>query len=91
VIRNRPVETAVTRQSEVVFLGEARPGGIAAVGNAAEGIFDGQGVEGSRIVVACPFFEVGMARMSGIGDHFEQFVEARDAAAILGPFRSPSM
>jgi hypothetical protein len=34
---------------------------------------------------------VGMARMSGIGDHFEQFVEARDAAAILGPFRSPSM
>jgi len=31
-----------------------------------------------------PFFEMGMARMSTVSDRFEQFVEAWDAAAILG-------
>jgi hypothetical protein len=45
----------------------ARPDGIAAVGDATEGIFDGQCVEGSRIVVACPFFDVGVARVSILG------------------------
>jgi len=68
----------------MLFLGEARPDGIAAIGDATEGIFDGRCVEGSRIVVARPFFDVGVARVSRISDRFEQFVEARDAATVLG-------
>jgi hypothetical protein len=68
----------------MLFLGEARPGGIAAVGDTAEGIFDGRCVEGGRIVVARPFFDVDVARVSRISDRFEQFVEARDADTVLG-------
>ena len=63
----------------MLFLGEARPDGIAAIGDAPEGIFDGQRVDGGRIVVAGPFFDVGVARVSRISDRFEQIVEARDA------------
>ena len=36
------------------------------------------------IVVVGPFLGFGMVRVVGIGDGFEHFVEARDAAAILG-------
>jgi hypothetical protein len=68
----------------MLFLGEARPGGIAAVGDATERIFDGQCVEGSGIVVVRPFFDVGVARVGRISDRFEQFVEAQDAATVLG-------
>jgi len=68
----------------VFFLGEARPVGVAAVADATEGVFDGQCVEGSRIVVVRPFLEVGMARMSRISNPFERLVEARNAAAVVG-------
>jgi hypothetical protein len=68
----------------MLFLGEARPDGIAAIGDAPEGIFDGQRVDGGRIVVAGPFFDVGVARVSRISDRFEQIVEARDAPTVLG-------
>ena len=75
----------------MLFLGEARLNGVATVCDAPEGVFDRKCIECVGIVVARPFFEMGMARMSRVGDHFEQFVEAWDAAAILGrsiPFAS---
>jgi hypothetical protein len=71
-------------RAEVLFLGEARLGGVAAVCDAPEGVFDRKRIECIGIVVTRPFFEMGMARMSRVGDRFEQFVEARDAAAVLG-------
>jgi hypothetical protein len=78
----------------VLFLGEARLNGVATVCDAPEGVFDRKCIECVGIVVARPFFEMGMARMSRVGDHFEQFVEAWDAAAILGrsiPFATDEM
>jgi hypothetical protein len=68
----------------VLFLGGARLGGVATVCDAPEGVFDRKRIECIGIVVARPFFEMGMARMRRVGDRFEQFVEAWDAAAILG-------
>ena len=67
----------------MVFLGEAHPGGVAAVCDATEGVFDRKRIECIGIVVARPFFEMGMARMSTVSDRFEQFVEAWDAAAVF--------
>jgi hypothetical protein len=55
----------------VRFLGEARLGGVSAVCDATKGVFDRQRVKRSGIVVARPFFEMGMARMSRISDRFE--------------------
>ena len=69
---------------ECFFLGEARLGCVAAVCDTAEGIFDRKCIERIGIVVAGPLFEKGMIRMRRICDHFEQFVEARDATAIPG-------
>ena len=68
----------------MLFLGQARLGGVATVCDAPEGVFDRKRIECIGIVVARPFFEMGMARMSRVGDRFEQFVEAWDATAILG-------
>ena len=67
----------------MLFLGKARPGGVAAVCDAAEGVFYRKRIERIGIVVAYPSFEKGMIRMSRISDHVEQLVESRDAAAIL--------
>ena len=67
-----------------LFLGEARLGGVAAVCDATEGVFDRNCIECIGIVVARPVFEMGMARMRTVSDRFEQFVEAWDAAAIFG-------
>ena len=63
----------------MLFPGEARLGGVAAVCDATEGVFDRNRIECIRIVVARPFFEMGMARMRTVGDRFEQFLEAWDA------------
>ena len=65
----------------VFFLGEARLGGVAAVCDATEGVFDRKCIERSGIVVTRPFFEMDMVRMSRISDRFEQFVEARTECA----------
>jgi hypothetical protein len=65
----------------VLFLGEPRLGGVAAVCDAPEGVFDRKRIDCIGIVVPRPFFEMGMARMSRVGDRFEQFIEAWDAAA----------
>ena len=67
----------------MVFLGEAHPGGVAAVCDATEGVFDRKWIKRSGIVVFRPFFDMGMIRMSRISDRFEQFVEAWDAAAVF--------
>ena len=75
---------ALGSRAEAFFPGEARLGGVAAVCDATEGVFDRKRIECIGIVVARPFFEMGMARMSTVSDRFEQFVEAWDAAAILG-------
>jgi hypothetical protein len=60
----------------MLCLGEARLGGVAAVCDATEGVFDRKRIALSGIVVARPFFEMGMARMRRISDRFEQFEEA---------------
>ena len=79
-------------RAEVLFLGEARLGGVATVCDSPEGVFDRKRIECIGIVVARPFFEMGMAWMRRISDRFEQFIEAWDAAAILGgPFLSSPM
>jgi hypothetical protein len=72
----------------VLFSGEARLGGISAVCDAAEGVFDRELVERVGIIVARPLFETGMARMSRISDRLEQFVEAWNAATVVGRFAS---
>src|SRR5262249_12354801 len=78
---NHPVKAAASlfaalgSRAEVFFLGEARLGGVAAVCDATEGVFDRKRIECIGIVVARPFFEMGMARMSTVSDRFEQFVE----------------
>src|SRR5262245_26093744 len=90
LMSNHPVKAAASlfaalgSRAEVFFLGEARLGGVAAVCDATEGVFDRKRIKCIGIVVARPFFEMGMARMSRVSDRFEQFVEAWDAAAILG-------
>ncbi len=68
----------------MLFLGEAPLGRVAAVCDATKREFDRKCIERSRIVVAHPFFEMGMARMRRFGDRFEQFIEPWDAAAIVG-------
>src|SRR5262249_50794454 len=87
---NHPVKAAASlfaalgSRAEVFFLGEARLGGVAAVCDATEGVFDRKRIECIGIVVARPIFEMGMARVSTVSDSFEQVVEAWNAAPILG-------
>jgi hypothetical protein len=47
----------------VLFLSEADLGGVAAVCDAAEGVFDRKCIERIGIVVAGPLFEKGVIRM----------------------------
>src|SRR5256885_13924159 len=89
LLRIHPVKAAAVSQrlrsrAEALFVGEARLGGAATVCDPTKGVFDREFVERIGIVIACPFFEMGMARVSRVGDRLEQFVEAWDAAAILG-------
>ena len=70
-------------RAKLIFLGEACFGGVAAVCDASEGIFDREVVERIGIVVARPFLGMDMAWMGTLCDRFEQLVEARDATAIL--------
>jgi hypothetical protein len=55
----------------VLLLGEARPGGIATVCDSTEGVFDGEFIERSGVVIVRPFFEMGVIRMARVGDRFE--------------------
>src|SRR5262249_9026829 len=86
--RNHAVKAAASlfaalgSRAEVFFLGEARLGGVAAVCDATEGVFDRKRIECIGIVVARPFFEMGMARVRTGSDRFEPVVETLDAAAI---------
>src|SRR5262249_24399011 len=90
LIGNHPVKAAASlfaalgSRAEVFFLGVARLGGVAAVCDATEGVFDRKRIKCIGIVVARPFFEMGMARMRTGSDRFEEFVEAWGGAAILG-------
>src|SRR5215475_3017988 len=86
---NRPIRTtadllAGSGGGGALCLGEAHSAGVATVCDAAEGVFDRKRAERIGIVVACPLLEKGMVRMRRISQHFEQLVEAGDAAAILG-------
>jgi hypothetical protein len=47
----------------VLFLSEADLGGVAAVCDAAEGVFDRKCIERIGIVVAGPLYEKGVIRM----------------------------
>jgi hypothetical protein len=60
----------------VLFLGEARSGGIAAVCDAAEGVFDRKRIECFGIVVACLLFDKGVIQMRRITQRLEQLVES---------------
>src|SRR5437773_10676425 len=67
-----------------LLLGEASLGGVALIGDAAEGIFDRQLVERGRIVIVQPFLGFGMVGVIGVGGGVERLVKAGDAATILG-------
>src|SRR5262249_32470317 len=87
---NHPVKAAASlfaalgSRAEVFFLGEARLGGVAAVCDATEGVFDRERIKCIGVGVARPFFEMGMARVGTGRERLEQVVEGWGAAAIRG-------
>ncbi len=78
-ISNPPVRTA---RSDLPC--DAGFGGVAASGYAHEGVFDRLFVDEVGIVVIQPFDGLGVAGMIRIGSGFEHFIEAGNAAAVLG-------
>jgi len=79
---NRAAHASVA--SAGLSLRQPGPGGVALVGDAAEGVFDRQLVDFVGVVIVEPFRGFGVVRVVGIGGGVERLVEAGDAAAILG-------